>query len=68
MQKNVPIVTLFVLAFHNTTINIANNPINNANNRVLKDSHRKYFLPRINIINYSVLIDGRHFYDHPIKN
>ena len=43
MQKNVPIVTLFVLAFHNTTINIANNPINNANNRVFKRQSQKIF-------------------------
>ena len=34
----------------------------------LKDSHRKYFLPRINITNYNVLIDGRNFYDQPINN
>ena len=31
----------------------------------IKDN-RKYFLPRGEIINYNVLIDGRNFYDHPI--
>ena len=50
---------LFVLAFYNT---------NNGANRVERDSHRKYFLPRINITNYNVLIDGRNFYDQPIND
>ena len=27
------------------------------------NSYRKYFLPRVNITNYDVLIDGRNFYD-----
>ena len=47
---------LFVLAF------------NNGANRVERDSHRKYFLPRVNITNYNVLIDGRNFYDQPIND
>ena len=34
---------LFVLAFNNTTANVPNNPINNTNNRVLRNSHTKYF-------------------------
>ena len=50
---------LFVLAFDNT---------NNGNNKVERDSHRKYFLPRVNITNYNVLIDGRNFYDQPIRD
>ena len=50
---------LFVLAFDNT---------NNGNNKVERDSHRKYFLPRVNITNYNVLIDGRNFYDQPIND
>ena len=54
---------LFVLAFINTTFTIPNNPINNTNNRVLRNSHQIYFLPRVNITNYNVLIDGRNFYD-----
>ena len=59
---------LFVVAFHNTTQNVAGNPINNAANRVQRDSHRKYFLPRVEITNYNVLIDGRNFYDQPIND
>ena len=43
--------TLFVLAFKNTTVNVANNPINNTNNRVERNSHRKYFLPRVDVTN-----------------
>ena len=50
---------LFVLAFDNT---------NNGNNKVERDSHRKYFLPRVDIIYYNVLIGGRNFYDQPIND
>ena len=48
---------LLVLAFNNT----------GGINRVQRDSHRKYFLPRVNITNYNVLIDGSNFYDQPRK-
>ena len=46
---------LFVLAFNNTTVTVTvpNNQINNANNRLLRNSHTKYFLPRVNITNYN---------------
>ena len=54
---------LFVLAFNDTTVNIGGNSINNTSNRVVRDSHRKYFLPRANITNYNVLIEARNFYD-----
>ena len=50
---------LFVLAFDNT---------NNGANKVERDSHRKYFLPRVNITNYNVLNDGKNFYDQPIND
>ena len=50
---------LFVLAFDNT---------NNGANKVERDNPRKYFLPRVNISNYNVLIDGRNFYDQPIND
>ena len=43
---------LFVLAFNNTDGN---------DNKVERDSHRKHFLPRVDITNYNVLIDGRNF-------
>ena len=59
---------MFALAFNNTNATIPNNPINNTTNRVERNSHRKYFLPRINITNYNVLIDGRNFYDQPIND
>ena len=43
---------LFVLAFDNT---------NNDDNKVERDSGRKYFLPRVDITNCNVLIDDRNF-------
>ena len=36
-------------------------------NRFQRNSYRMYFLPRVNIANYNVLIDDRNFYDHPIN-
>ena len=50
---------LLVLAFENT---------NNGNNKVERVSHRKNFLPRVNITNYNVLIDGRNIYDQQIND
>ena len=41
---------LFALAFDNTE---------NGNKKVERDSHRKYFLPRVDITNYNVLIDDQ---------
>ena len=59
---------MFVLAFNNTNATIPNNPINNTANKVKRNSDRKYFLPRVNIANYNVLIDGRNVYDQPIND
>ena len=56
---------VFGLAFDNTTTG-ANNT--DGPNRVKRDSHRKYFLLRVNITNYSVLIDERNFYDQPMSD
>ena len=50
---------LFVLAFDNTE---------NGSIKVERDSHRKYFLPRVNITNNNVLIDGRNSSDQPIND
>ena len=50
---------LFVLAFDNT---------DNGDNKVERDSHRKYFFPRVDITNYNALIDARNFYDQPISD
>ena len=49
---------LFVLAFNNTTDNVPNSPINNTNNKVERNSPRKYSLLTVSITNYNVLIDG----------
>ena len=50
---------LFILAFDNTE---------NGNKKIERDSHRKYFLLRLDITNYNVLIDGRNFYDQLIND
>ena len=52
----------------NRLLVLAFNDVNNNANRVQRDSHRKYFLPRVNITSYNVLIDGRNFYDQPIND
>ena len=59
---------MFVLAFNNNTNTVPNYRINNTDNRVLRNSHQKYFLPRVNITNYNVLINGKNFYDQPIND
>ena len=56
---------LFVLAFNNITVKAPNDPINNT---VLRNIHTKYFLPRVNITNYNVLIDDRNFYDYSVND
>ena len=52
----------------NRLFGLAFNDVNNDANKVERDSHRKYFLPRVNITNYNVLIDGRNFYDQNISD
>ena len=32
------------------------------------ESHKQYYLPTVEIKDYNVLIDGRNFFDQPIKN
>ena len=49
---------LFVTGFNNNA---------GDNNRVLINSHRKYFLPRVDVKDYNVLIDGRNFYGRNIS-
>ena len=38
------------------------------NFRVERNDHRKYFLPRVEIKDYNVLIDGRYFYNQNISD
>ena len=62
---------LFVLAFDDTTAYEAAGtpaPRNLAANQVIRNSYRKYFLPRIDITSCNVLFDGRNFYDQPIND
>ena len=48
---------LFLLAFDST---------NNGDDKV--ESHRKYFLPKVDITNYNLLSHSRNFYDQPIND
>ena len=62
---------LFVLAFDDTPENEAADapaPRNLVANRVIRNSYRKYFVPRVDITSYNVLIDCRNFYDQPIND
>ena len=52
---------LFVLVFEDTRADAAADapaPRNSVANRVIRDSYRKYFVPRVYITSYNVLIDG----------
>ena len=49
---------LFVLTYYNTE----------GNDQVPVDSYQKYFLPRVNIENYNIEIDGKNFYDQPTND
>ena len=55
---------LFVLAYF-IAAPVGDNP---ADNTAGIKSNKKYFLPRGEIKNYNVLIDGRNFYDQPIND
>ena len=37
-------------------------------NQPTRNGQRKYYLPRIDLEKYNVIIDGRNFYDNPIEN
>ena len=37
-------------------------------NQVTRNGQRKYYLPRIDLKKYNVIIDGRNFYDNPIES
>ena len=41
---------------------------NNGNNRVIKNGQRKYYLPKVDLNKYNVIIDGRNFYVNPIES
>ena len=36
------------------------------NNQATRNGQQKYYLPRIDLKKYNVIIDGRNFYDNPI--
>ena len=41
---------------------------NRANGQPTRNGQQKYYLPRIDLENYNVIIDGRNFYDNPIES
>ena len=41
---------------------------NRANGQPTRNGQRKYYLPRIQLEKYNVIIDGRNFYDDPIES
>ena len=41
---------------------------NRAAGQPTRYGQRKYYLPRISLNKYNVIIDGRNFYDNPIEN
>ena len=41
---------------------------NSANGQPTRNGQQKYYLPRIDLEKYNVIIDGRNFYDNPIES
>ena len=41
---------------------------NRANGEPTRNGQRKYYLPRISLNKYNLIIDGRNFYDNPIES
>ena len=41
---------------------------NKANGQPTRNGQQKYYLPRIDLEKYNVIIDGRNFYDNPIES
>ena len=41
---------------------------NRAAGKATRDGQQKYYLPRIDLNKYNIIIDGRNFYDNPIKS
>ena len=41
---------------------------NRANGQPTRNGQQKYYLPRIHLEKYNVIIDGRNFYDNPIES
>ena len=41
---------------------------NKANGQPTRNGQQKYYLPRIDLEKYNIIIDGRNFYDNPIKS
>ena len=34
----------------------------------VRESHKQYYIPNVEINDYNAMIDGKNFFDQPIKN
>ena len=59
---------LFLMGLDDNVVNPNANPFVDEPDRVKRNGHRKYFLPRVDIKDYNVLIDGGNFYDQNISD
>ena len=41
---------------------------NRANGQPTRNGQQKYYLPRIDLEKFNIIIDGRNFYDNPIES
>ena len=65
LDTAIPVVNrLFVAGFDDNVDDPSADPPDDNVNRV---NHRKYFLPRVDIKDYNILVDGRNFYDQNIS-
>ena len=67
LDTSVPGVNRLFVAGFNDNDNGANPPVDDAN-RVLRNAHRKYFFPRVDIKDNNILTDGRYFCDQNISD
>ena len=66
LDTAIPVVNrLFVAGFDDNVDDPSADPPDDNVNRV---NHRKYFLPRVDIKDYNILVDGRNFYDQNISD
>ena len=56
---------LFIMAYYN---NNNNNNNDDDDDRATRNGQTRYYLPRIDLKKYNVIIYGRNFYDNPIES
>ena len=74
LDGEIPGMNRLVVMDFNDNDDLQNNPNNEAHinnsyrNKVKRNCYRKYVIPRVDIKDYNVLIDGRNFYDQNISD